>query len=444
MDTKRNVRNSKPKNPGYLYLIVILNLFISGNLYAQQDTLAIQEPQIVVMARPQKTGKVLLRWAVTTPLAWRKLNDYGYELQRYTITRNNTTLPLPEEKTLGVFKPDFLESWMTIIEENNNAAVVAQSIYGESFDVEGMDQLSAIVNLAEEQEQRFTWALYAVDQDFEVAQRAGLGYVDKAVMPNEKYVYKVVSKVPDDVLKIEEGGVFVGLQDYEELPQPLDLTVVFLDDKSLLSWNYATYNQTYNNYFIERSKNGIDFERLNDLPLTSLNHSEKTDPLRMFYTDSITNGQMYYYRVRGKTPFGEVGPISEVVSGKGEEQLPYVPHITTKYFLDDTSVLLEWEFLEEGNRLIEGFELNRSDRANGVYETVMKDIPPEARKIKYDGLRPTNYLTITALGKNGGKRTSFPALVQPVDSIPPRQPRGLKGTIDSLGTVDLDLGSQYR
>lgn len=437
-DTKQTVCNSHSKWFFDISLFVFLIFFAcTGKLNAQQDTLVKQEPRIVVMARPQKTGKVLLRWAVTTPLAWRKLNEYGYELKRYTITRNNTRLSLPEEKTLGVFKPESLESWMAIVEENDYAAVVAQSIYGENFNVEGMDELSAIINLAEEQEQRFTWGLYAADQDFEVAQMAGMGFVDKDVKPKEKYIYKVTSKVPDTLLPIEEGGVFVGLQDFEELPQPLDLAAVFFDSKSLLSWNYATYNQTYNSYFIERSEDGIDFKRLNDLPLTSLNNSEKTDPLRMFYTDSITNGQIYYYRLKGKTPFGEVGPASETISGEGEEQLPFVPHITTKYFLDDTSVLLEWEFLEKGNILIEGFELNRSDQANGVYKKVMRDIPPEARKIKYDGLQPTNYLTITALGKNGSKRTSFPTLVQPVDSVPPQQPKGLRGTIDSLGVVTL-------
>ncbi|KAB5491579.1 fibronectin type III domain-containing protein [Flagellimonas hadalis] len=389
------------------------------------------------MARPRQDGKIMLRWAVTTPLAWRKLNEHGYELKRYTITRNNTTLAQPVEKSIGVFRPRPLEEWMPFVEQNDNAAVMAQSLYGESFDVEGMDQLSTFVNLAEEQEQRFTWGLYAADQNYEVAQMAGLAYVDMEVYPNEKYLYKITSMVPEDVLEIQEGGVFTGLQDYEDLPKPLDLAVVFFDGKSMLSWNYAIHNQVYNSYFVERSENGIDFQRLNDLPLTTLNNSEKTDPLRMFYTDSITNGKTYHYRIRGKTPFGEVSPVSEVVSGSGEKQLAYVPHITSKYYEDDKTVLLEWEFLEEGNDLITGFELNRGDNVDGPYKVVVKNIPPEARKVRYDSLMPTNYMTISALGKNGGSRTSFPALVQPVDSVPPHKPKGFHGLVDSLGVVTL-------
>jgi hypothetical protein len=418
-------------------MAVLIICFTAIQINAQQDSLVKNVPEIVAMARPQQDGRIMLRWAVTTPLAWRKLNEYGYQVKRYTVTRNKKTLSAPIEKLLGTFKPKPLEEWVSVIDKNDNAAVMAQSIYGEAFDVEGMDQLSAIINLAEEQEQRFTWGLYAADQDYEVAQMAGLGYVDTQVDANEKYVYKINSLVPEDILTIQEGGVFVGLQDYEELPKPLDLAVVFFDGKSMLSWNYAIHNQTYNSYFVERSIDGVNFKGLNDLPLTTLNNSEKTDPMRMFYTDSITNGQTYYYRIRGKTPFGELSPISEVVSGKGEKKLAYVPHITSRYFEDDKTVLLEWEFMEEGNTMITGFELNQSDNVDGAYKTVVKNIPPEARKVRYDSLMPTNYMTITALGKNGSKRTSFPALVQPVDSVPPTKPKGFTGKVDSLGVVTL-------
>nr|WP_299172735.1 hypothetical protein [uncultured Allomuricauda sp.] len=420
-----------------LCILMVVLFSVEASIGQTQDSLHIDDPQIMVMARSQKENGIKLRWAVTTPTAWRKLNIHGYQLKRYTVIRDSAILKQPEEKGLGIFIPRALEEWLPLVENNDNAAVLAQSIYGESFSVEGMDELSAIVNLAEEQEQRFTWGLYAADQDFEVAEMAGLGYIDRDTKINEKYLYKIVSLVPDSILSIKEGGVFIGARDYEELPKPLDLAGIFIDGKTMLSWNYAIHKETYNSYYVERSEDGRQFNRLNNLPLTSLNHAERTDSQRMFFTDSIANGTTYYYRVKGKTPFGEIGPASETVSGKGEEQLPYVPHITTKYFMDDTTVILEWEFLEKGNRLIKGFELNRSDEANGVYETVMRSIPAEARKIKYDGLLPTNYLTITALGKNGSKRTSFPALVQPVDSIPPKKPKGFKGIIDSLGIVTL-------
>ncbi|OCB74416.1 fibronectin type III domain-containing protein [Flavobacterium crassostreae] len=424
-------------NRNLLVLLIIVFCFTTGVDAQQKDSLTTQEPQIMVTARPNQDGKIMVRWAVTTAKAWRKLNVYGYELKRYTIIRNKITLQQPIEKKLGVFKPKPLEQWEKIIQNNDNAAVMGQSLYGEKFELGGIKDLQSIINLSEEQEQRFTWGLYATDQDFETALMAGLGYIDTEINPNEKYVYKLTSLVPESEMLIKEGGVFIGMQDYEALPKPLDLSGTFLEGKTMLSWNYAIHKQLYNSYFIERSDDGITFKRLNDLPITTLNNSDKSDAKRMFYIDSISNGKTYHYRILGKTIFGEISPASAIVFGKSEKLLAFVPHITTKNYLDDKRIILEWEFLEEGNKEIKGFELNRSDKANGDYEVIIKNIPPNARKILYDNLQPTNYLTITAIGLIGSNRTSFPALVQPVDSIPPAKPVGFTGSIDSLGVVTL-------
>jgi len=68
---------------------------------------------------------------------------------------------------------------------------------------------------------------------------------------------------------------------------------------------------------------------------------------------------------------------------------------------------------------------------------VVENINPNNRKITFDKPYSTNYFTITAIAKEGGSRTSFPVLVQPIDSFPPSIPTGLNATIDSNGVVTL-------
>ena len=415
-----------------MFLVVVLT---TQCMFSQKND---EVAEIKVLSRPHSSNKIMLRWAPNTPMSYRKLNKYGYNVRRYTISISGQTLTQPIEKDLGIFKPALPEEWMKIIETNNNAAVMAQSIFGDDFDVEGVGTLQGIINMSQEQEQRFTWGLYVADQDFEVAKLGGLGYVDYEVKSTEKYVYKVFSLVPDTEMKIKDGGVFVGLQDFEQLPKPLDLAAIFDDGKVMLNWNYAIHSKEYNSYFIERSEDGVSFSRLNKLPYTTLNSGGRVDTKRIYYTDSITNNKAYYYRVLGRTPFGEISPPSEIISGKGLKVLEYVPKITSKKIINDNkSVILKWEFMKEGVDLIKGFELNRSTKANGIYKTIVKNIPQNTRKIQYDGLDPTNYFTITAVGKNGSNRVSYPVLVQPVDSIPPIKPVGLEGKVDSLGIVTL-------
>jgi hypothetical protein len=424
-----------------LKFLTILVFIIISTGYAQEKTsgeVATTEikPEIQVIARVQK-DRILLRWAVTDAISWKKLNTYGYSLERYTVTRDNKTLTNPEKVVLAkAIKPEPIETWEKLIETNDNAAIVAQAIYGEDFAVTGDDKLQTIVNISEENEQRFTFALLTADKDYEIAKKAGLGFEDKTAKINEKYAYRVSSNVPEKEINIAYGGIFVGLNEYQSLPKPMDFTAHFTDNSTMLSWNFKILSQTYANYYVERSTDKKTFQRITDKPYTSLNQ-QNTNNHQIFYIDSITNNKPYSYRIQGISPFGELGPYSEIITGKGKALLKFVPHLTVKNFKDDSTVTLSWEFPEEGNEEISGFELNRSDKDDKEYTTVVKNIPSKNRSVTYNKLSSTNYFTITAIGKQGSNRTSFPMLVQPVDSIPPSKPIGLKGTIDSLGVVKI-------
>lgn len=423
----------------FKFSLAIIIVMIS-NCFAQskpEDTITTEKkPEIQVIARVQK-DKILIRWAVNSPIAWKKLNLHGYTIERYTVTRDNKTLANPEKLILAqALKPEPLEKWEKIIENNDNAAIIAQAIYGEDFTVDGGDNLQNIVNLSEEIEQRFTFALFSADKDFEIAKKAGLGLEDNTAKINEKYAYRVISNVPEREMSIDYGGVFVGLKEYSPLPKPMDFIAHFTDRSTMLSWNFKTLSQFYTSYYVERSTDKKNFQRITDKPYTSLNQ-ENSNNNRIFYIDSIANNKPYSYRVQGISSFGELSPYSDIVTGKGTDMLKFVPHLTVKDFKDDTTVTLSWEFPEEGNNEISGFELNRSDIDDNMFTTVVKNIPAKNRSVTYNKLSSTNYFTITAIGKKGSKTTSFPMLVQPVDSIPPSKPGGLKGVIDSLGLVKL-------
>jgi uncharacterized protein len=422
-------------------ILAPLILITFGLGYAQNKTkinTASPEPipEIKVIVRVQK-DKVLLRWAVTTPISWRKLNEYGYKLERITVSRDGKTLTVPVKEVIAsVIKPEPAANWESIVDTNDNAATLAQALYGESFEVKTTNVMQGIINQSEEIEQRFTFGLMAAEADYEVAKKAGLGYEDVAVKKNEMYLYKITSNVPVELMEIKEGGVFTGLKEYEDLPKPLDFTANFGDKNTMLSWNFKTLSHVYGRYYVERSLDKKTFERITQKPYTGMNQ-ENTNNTRIFYVDSIGNNKDYSYRVQGISSFGELGPYSDIASGKGKGILQYVPHLTVKDFKDDTTVTFTWEFPEAGNTEITGFELNRSEKEDGIYETVVKNIPPKSRNVTYSKLSPTNYFTITALGKQGSNRVSFPMLVQPVDSIPPVKPIGLKGVIDSLGVVKI-------
>ncbi|MEW7291727.1 hypothetical protein [Aquimarina sp. 2304DJ70-9] len=421
-----------------LFLFIASLSIINGNVYSQESVVVV--PSIKVVTRVA-SGEVKLRWAVTNPSSWTKANKYGYIIERFTVKRGGQQLDTPERKLLtsNPILPKPVADWEKVIENNNYAAILAQALYGETFVVEETEgALAQIINKAKEIEQRFSFALFAADMNFEAAVLGGLGFVDTTINENETYFYKIKTAIPEELLKVKEGTVLVESNKISELPQPIDLIAIGDDRNILLTWEYKMFKSIFTSYYVERSEDGTNFKRLGDTPLVNLNDKPNHPAERMYYVDTLSqNNKKYYYRVRGISPFGEESPTSKVVSAEGIKKLEAVPHISRHNYDKSGGFIILWEFLKEAEKEILGFELNWAPQEKGPYKVVKTGIPPNARKIEYKDPEPSNYFTITALGKGNQKTTSLSAFAQTIDSIPPAKPIGLIGVVDSLGVVKL-------
>lgn len=421
---------SELKQSGLLILMALFGMMLS---YAQEQT-AVQ-----VIAKSHQ-DKIMLRWAADSPLAWKKGNEYGYLIERYTISRNGNAV-LPIESTMitsFALLPRPLSEWESLALADDNAAVVAQAIYGEDFDVSAGGSPDNILAINDQLEQRFTFALMAAEQNYEAAKLAGWAYEDTSVKKGEKYLYKIrIALPPENAFVVEEGSVYASTEFSEELPKPIGFAGIFADSSVMLNWNFNLLQQTYSSYILEKSEDGSSFQQVNGQPIFNAQETPEGEQVSLFYNDSIPNNKTFHYRVKGITPFGELGPASAVESGMGKEVLDFTPHIARKRLTTGETVEIEWEFSQEGNAMINGFELRRANNAEGPYETVVSNIPSASRKTSYTGLKRVNYFTVVAMGKNGTQKPSFPAIVQPVDSIPPKAPIELIGAIDTTGVVQL-------
>jgi uncharacterized protein len=389
-----------------------------------------------------RQGVIKLRWATSSPMAWKQSLTHGFRVERYTVVRQGVMLDEPEKVVLTPqpLKPRPLDEWKDLATSNNFAAVIAQAIYGEDFSLSQSDKngLSRIIAMAQELEQRHLLSLYAADLSYPAALMAGWALEDKTAKAGEKYLYRVISAVPEKTLKIEMGSAYTSLADEADLPQPQQLAVVPGDKTMMLVWDYAMLSRVYNAYFIEKSEDGKTFKRLSDLPLTNMNGRGGKPTDRMYYTDTLAvNARTVYYRLVGVNAFGEMGPPSDVVKGEGKDVLVYVPHIERAVPDDNDVVTVAWEFDARGHNAIKGFELRVGFQASGPFKTVVRNIPVQARTVTYDSLMSSNYFVIAAVPHTGEPTVSFPVLVQPSDTIPPAIPQGLTGVVDSSGVVRL-------
>ncbi|MDR7212240.1 fibronectin type III domain-containing protein [Flavobacterium piscis] len=398
-----------------------------------------KQATVMVNARAQK-DKILIRWAVNSPSEWQKANKKGFIITRTTLLRDGIVLSKPE-KTLLTPKPllpEPLDSWMDLVQKDNNAAIIAQSIYGESFEVTSAKEgdLSKIINMADELDQRYTFALYAADMSFSGALKAGWGFVDTNVKKNEVYAYQVsVFESPE----VKESSYMIGLKDYSILPAPTDFIAIPDDKKVLLSWDYETFKRIYTSYMVEKSSDGINFSPIATTPLVNLNDKDEHPSKIMYYIDTLSvNDKVYQYRLYGISAFGEKGETTKPITATGTAAIVTAARLTDYTIINSNEVNLEWDYPAASEGFIQGYEINLADNDKGPYKVVSKIIPPSQRKLNYkENLFPSNYFTISVVGKNNQRLTSQSMLVQPVDSIPPAKPTGLEGVIDSLGVVKL-------
>ena len=397
--------------------------------------------RIHVLARCGGNG-IMLRWAPGTPVAWKYLNEYGYRIERITLLRDSQWIQ-PERHVLTLYpvKPLPLADWEKMADTSDYAAIAAQAIYGSSFDLatENPHDIVSVVNQATELENRYAFALYAVNQHTTIAKAAGLFYLDTIAKSNEHYLYKIISLVPDTLDRIDTGFYFIGMSECRPLPPPRLLSVVINDRVAEIKWDKIHFENVYIGYFIERSEdNGKSFRRVNSNPFINFSN-QLNDNLYYIRFDSVPAAiAKVTYRIRGINAFGEVGPPSDTLSAYNRSVLKFRPSIIRGELLSNGSILVKWEFPEEGKDQIEGFLIKRSHAVDQTYQDLVKNM----LSIHIDSFidqnpLPSNYYKIIAVGKQGTYTESFPYLVQTEDSVPPAPPTGIYGKIDSSGRVTL-------
>lgn len=390
---------------------------------------------VSVTARPAKDS-ISLRWAPLNFKAWQSGNSNGYTIERYVMVRDGKVLRVPEKTTLTErpIKPLPEARWEPLVKKDKFAAIAAQALYGSSFELDmKQTDVFSIVNKVRENEQRFAFALFSADMSPAVARASGLFFTDKKTRKGEQYLYRIIIDPLVDSLR---GSIFVAAGEAYSLPQPLNLMVTTKDYNVSLRWDRNPTNK-YTAYIIERSADGKVFSSISDTPLVTVSPDEGTETRYEYAADSIPDiSKTYYYRVKGITPFGEFGAVSEVVAAKGTASVREVPYISAADNINNNSIRVSWQLPDETNAAIKGFIVEKAAKPQGVFEQVNTTLlPSSSRSVLDDKPFQTNYYRVVAEGLDGERYRSPIYYAQLVDSIPPATPVGLKGVVGENGEV---------
>ncbi|MEM7109871.1 MAG: hypothetical protein AAF519_16720, partial [Bacteroidota bacterium] len=323
-----------------------------------------QMDRVMVLARAGKEG-IKLRWAPSKSTIWELANKYGYTVERYTLMRDSVpTSGAPYEVLMyPVVRPAVEAIWEPLIDEDDYAAIAAQAIYGETFELtDSFDKdIFQVAQKTEERDHRYSFTLFAADQSFRVATLSGLAFTDAEVKKDEKYLYRIYANIPPSILSVDTALAFIGLSDSPPLPKIQNFRATFGDRQALLAWEKGVTEKFYNAFWIEKSVDGGDtFISITDKPIINAYSDEKAESNTFYKIDTLALDEAeVQYRIKGVNPFGEEGPWSAIVSGRAAKSVKAYAGITSRKLHHDGSATIYWKFPETQEAEIDGFAIRR-------------------------------------------------------------------------------------
>ncbi|MEN2490302.1 hypothetical protein AAYQ05_21040 [Flavobacterium sp. B11] len=85
---------------------------------------------VIVNARAQK-DRILIRWAVNSPIEWQKANKKGFTITRTTVLSDGNVLSQPEKSHLTPrpLTPEPLYSWIDFVQKDNKVDIAEKLNY---------------------------------------------------------------------------------------------------------------------------------------------------------------------------------------------------------------------------------------------------------------------------------------------------------------------------
>lgn len=388
-----------------------------------------------------KKNTVLLRWATTDKELWSLGNKYGYKIDRIQLSSVNIpdtsafrSSTLLTRESLKPKSDKDTAYWKTLITQNKNAALLYALLYPKP------DKTPTDIKQKEKAGQMlFGLMLISCDQNAQIAKAAGLFFTDTTINNNTIYAYRISLFDPPKNLSTKQSIMIVDSRPFSQLPSIDSVTGKFRNKKVALRWPVLNIKNNFAAYIIERSDDGVNFSPVNKTPYVLAYTQYEKERDYADYSDTVPKlNNAYFYRVRGLSHFGELGPPGNIISVKTKtsfDGFPVIDSANTK----QKSTEIYWKMQNSTDvKILKGFSILRALKADEKYTSINTNIlSPATTQFIDEKPQYINYYKICAISTGDDTAYYLPVMVQPEDREPPQVPKGLSGMIDKSGNVKL-------
>jgi len=401
----------------------------TDSIYTDPETTTDTIPRLEIISE-YRNGSIFLRWAPTDASAWYESAFSGYKLYRIEVDVNKG-LPIMETIDSSLLMAWPKEKFSIYIDSTNeNILIAAQCLYGEwekNIDFTGTN--AELLN-------RYSFAMFAADINWETAISLGQAYEDKTIENGKTYFYKVVPI--DTSSRLIEGYLSITVKEIKR-QQPIISNAVEGENSIVIQWDKEVHRDFFSGFYIEKSKDGKVFSRLNSRPFIGGESTEFPSNIYSF-ADSVDNYVKYYYRIIGITPFGKLSEASEPIIAMGRDKTPppKPKGVSINCDVNTKTIKIDWDAVVSDDLV--NYAIFRSNKSNGVFEMVSKPLL-NAKTTHYSEKTPDLnkyfYYKIASVDTAGNYNRTLSYIAAFRDTTAPKSPVGLKGSIDSMGIVQL-------
>lgn len=391
----------------------------------------------------KSNNDMIIRWAPANEGVWLKSLQGIVWIERNTFSsfseRNDSTTVVLID-TLRPWSISKIEREMIAHPHRKDYVIAGSLLYGEweSMDTTRQEiNMEDIANRHVELVNRYSNAMLLADLSKDGASAMGLRFVDENA-PDANYISYRITLYLNDGTYYQTTALYNKAMNIVAVPRIEDSEE--LDGKVRLSWQRSGHEKYFSAYYVERSKDGKIYERLNELPfINALDAKETFGITPISFTAEAENGFPYYYRIIGLDAFGDESMPSEPILLTSRDLTPPpAPQGAEATYQDDNTMLIRWtqDSVPEDFR---GFIVMKGDAFNGTYISITDTLLADRRTYVDSGKMTygATYYKLCAVDRSGNSVCTQPIYGAMVDSIPPSQPLGLTGEIDSSGVVTL-------
>lgn len=413
------------------FAFIVILLVITGIVNAQErDTLKPAKPASIKLIGRYKDGRIDLRWYPLSAGLWRTANKTGYVVEKMETRPDGTITPF-RPVGRGIFKPVSREEWSRTDTSNDYIRALGEALYTPPR-ISPREQMARIAEYTNEENGVFFTYILSTNLSAEAATLAGVRFTDKEVITGGTYAYRIYIPGMDTAYRQDTAVILV-----ETVPvrsaSPYGFRLEEDEGAVRLFWDHQVNRESFVGYHVERSADGgRTFRRLNRTPVIF--------PVReaneVSFTDSVKNYVPYKYRIVGITGFSDTSAATYALDGMGRDRTPASPPANAAGRGNRDKIVVTWE-LPYRSEDLSGFIVGRGADATGPFHVLHDTVLAIKDRMFIDRqpLAREPYYVVYSVDTAGNKATVYPFVADVYDTVGPRQPRGLTGTIDTLGRV---------